>query len=270
MSDDPKSGAGPERHWFEDVADHLGPAYLRYSFTKGTSQEVSFLVDALGLEPGMTVLDVGCGPGRHSVELAKRGIRAIGIDISERFVEVARELATSEGVAELVEFHRGDARRMVGDERVDASVRAGGAIDAAISLCQGAFGLGGPPAHGDPQNLGPDSAVLLGIRSALPPGGRLAVSAFSSYFQVKWLEETDAFAAAGAVNHETTELRDDDGVRVDSELWTTCYTPRELRLLAERCDLRVDDVWSVSPGEYRRAEPTIESHEFLLVAHRSV
>ena len=72
----------PERHWFEDIADHVGPAYLRYSFTKGTEQEVSFLVDALGLEPGMTVLDVGCGPGRHCVAMARRGIRAIGVDIS--------------------------------------------------------------------------------------------------------------------------------------------------------------------------------------------
>ena len=62
------------RHWFEDVADHLGPAYLRYSFTMGTEQEVDFLVRTLGLEPGMRVLDVGCGPGRHAIALAKRGI----------------------------------------------------------------------------------------------------------------------------------------------------------------------------------------------------
>jgi SAM-dependent methyltransferase len=253
----------PERHWFEDVADHLGPAYLRYSFTKGTEQEVTFLVDALGLEPGMTVLDVGCGPGRHAVALASRGIRAIGVDISERFVEVARDLAASAGVADLAEFHRLDARRMVGDERVD-----GRGIDAAISLCQGAFGLGGPTPGDDPQNLAPDSAVLAGILAALRPGGRVAVSAFSSYFQVRWLEETDAFDAASAVNHETTELRDGAGVRVDSELWTTCYTPRELRLLAERSGFDVDEICSVSPGEYARRTPSIDSHEFLLLAHR--
>ena len=44
-------GDDPAEHWFEDVADHLGPAYLRYSFTKGTEQEVAFLVRTLGLEP---------------------------------------------------------------------------------------------------------------------------------------------------------------------------------------------------------------------------
>ena len=64
-------------HWFEPVADHLGTAYLRYSFTKGTRQEIDHLVPALGLEPGMRVLDVGCGPGRHAHALAQLGISAV-------------------------------------------------------------------------------------------------------------------------------------------------------------------------------------------------
>ncbi len=246
----------PERHWFEDVADHLGPAYLRYSFTMGTIQEVDFLVDELALEPGHVVLDVGCGPGRHAVELAKRGIGVVGVDISEEFIRVAHERAVEAGVADLVEFHRADARGLEFD----------GVADAAISLCQGAFGLGGSPVASDPQNLVADSAVLDGVRRALRPGGRVAVSAFSSYFQVRYLEEQDRFSAASAVNHETTELIDGDGVKIGSELWTTCYTPRELRLLAERCGYVVDDIYSVVPGRYRRDEPNIDTYEFLLIA----
>ncbi len=262
-ADLPDSLGHADRHWFEDVADHLGPAYLRYSFTMGTAQEVDFLVDLLDLEPGMTVLDVGCGPGRHAVALAKRGIGVVAVDISERFLEVGEDVALREGVSDLIEWHRIDARRMTDDPRV-----AGRHIDAAISLCQGAFGLGGPSNVDDPQNLRADSSVLRGIHDALRPDGRLAVSAFSSYFQVRWLEDQDSFDAATAVNHETTELRDDAGVRADAELWTTCYTPRELRLLAERCGLRVDHIWSVTPGGYERVDPSIETPEFLLVARR--
>ena len=98
-----------ERHWFEDVADHLGAAYLRYSFTKGTDQEVGFLVDVLGLEPGTRLLDVGCGPGRHAHTLALRGVEVVGVDISERFIALARDGAP-EGVP--VTFERADARAL--------------------------------------------------------------------------------------------------------------------------------------------------------------
>jgi len=76
-------------HWFEQMATHMGSAYLRYSFTKGTSQEVAFIIERLGLTPGMRILDVGCGPGRHAYEFARLGFRVHGIDISEAFIDIA-------------------------------------------------------------------------------------------------------------------------------------------------------------------------------------
>ena len=69
---------------------------------------------------------------------------------------------------------------------------------------------------------------------AVRPGGRVAVSAFSSYFAVRHLESTDAFDAAAGVNHERTEIRNEAGERREVDLWTSCFTPRELRLMAER------------------------------------
>ena len=237
-------------HWFEPVADHLGDAYLRYSFTKGTAQEVDFLVDELGLEPGMRVLDVGCGPGRHAHALAARGLEVVGVDISQRFVDLAARDAQPGAT-----FRRADARALDVD----------GEFDAAISLCQGAFGLAGGP--GAP--LDGDGDVLAGIGRALRPGGRAAVSAFSAYFQVRWLEDHDAFDADAGVNHERTEVRDETGTTVPADLWTTCFTPRELRLLAVASGLAVDAIWSVTPGAYARADPTIDTPEFLLVARRS-
>jgi len=70
------------KHWFERLAGHMGEAYLKYSFTRGTQQEVDFLIAALGLKPGMNLLDVGCGPGRHAHVFAGNGIKVHGIDIS--------------------------------------------------------------------------------------------------------------------------------------------------------------------------------------------
>ncbi len=236
-------------HWFEPVAEHLGAAYLRYSFTKGTDQEVEFLVGALGLRPGMRLLDVGCGPGRHAHALARHGLEVVGVDISQRFVDLAAESAPPGAT-----FVRADARALTFDAE----------FDAAISLCQGAFGLTGGP--GAP--LDGDGAVLSGMARALRPGGVLAVSAFSAYFQLRYLEERDQFDADAGVNHERTTVKDEAGHEAEVDLWTTCFTPRELRLLARAAGLEVRHVWSVTAGSYAADPPSIDTAEFLLVAVR--
>ena len=106
------------------------------------------------------------------------------------------------------------------------------------------------------------------MAEALRPGGRLAVSAFSAYFQVRFLEDHDSFDPELGVNHETTTVRDPDGVELSAELWTTCFTPRELRLLARSVGLHPDAIYGVRPGRYRRDPPSLDCPEFLLVARK--
>lgn len=238
-----------DRHWFEDVAGHLGEAYLRYSFTKGTDQEVGFLVEVLGLRPGMRLLDVGCGPGRHAHALARRGIEVVGVDISERFVGIARRDAPPGAT-----FVHGDARSLAYDTE----------FDAVISLCQGAFGLSDGP--GTP--IDGDAAVLAGMARALRPGGMVALSAFSAYFQVRHLDLPSDFDAERGVHHEVFEVRDPEGRPAQWDAWTTCFTPRELRLLAAGAGLEVLGLWSVEPGAYARRPPDLDHPEFLLTARR--
>ncbi len=248
MTDD-----GPD-HWFEPLADHLGAAYLRYSFTRGTRNEVEFLVDQLELGPGSRVLDVGCGPGRHALALAERGIEIVGVDISQRFVDLARAEAASTGL-DRATFVRLDARELPFD----------GEFDAVISLCQGAFGLVGTDVR---SAVDPDGVVLAGMARAVRPGGRVALSAFSSYFQVRFLEDTDSFDADRGVNHERTTLRSELGVDTEADLWTSCFTPRELRLLCQVAGLQVEHLWSVTPGAYQAAPPDLDHPEFLVIASR--
>lgn len=240
-------------HWFESVADVLGRSYLRYSFTRGTDQEVEFLVEQLGLKAGDTVLDVGCGPGRHAHRLAERGLSVLGIDISQRFVDLAAEGAPPGAV-----FERADARRLGYDGR----------FDAAISLCQGAFGLTAGPDEPSSPTVEPDLPVLEGMARAVRPGGVVALTAFSAYFQVGHLGEHDDFDAALGVNHERTTIHDEAGETHPAELWTTVYTPRELRLLAVAAGLRPQAIWAVEPGRYGVRPPDLEHPELLLVARR--
>jgi len=191
----------------------------------------------------MRLLDVGCGPGRHAHALARLGVEVVGLDISRRFVELARADAPPGAT-----FVRGDARAMTFDAE----------FDAAISLCQGAFGLVGDE----------DGEVLGGLVRALKPGGRAAVSAFSAYFQVRFLEDSDDFDPAVGVNHERSTLRSEGGVDAEFDLWTSVFTPRELRLLADRAGARVEGLWSVSPGDYGRRPPDLEHPEWLVLLRR--
>jgi SAM-dependent methyltransferase len=237
----------PEVPWFDELARFLGTAYLRNAFTYGTEQEVAFLVQRLGLHAGSRVLDVGCGPGRHSLALARRGIDVVGVDHSDVFIDLARNAAAEENLNAV--FCKQDVRDI--DEH--------DAFDAVICLCQGGFGLLG----------GRESTALLErFAAALRPGGRLALTAFHVAFAVRFLDAGDRFDPATGVHHERATLRDPDGTEQDFDLWTTCFTPRELRLMATAAGFNVESVSGVAPGGYGDDRPGLEHPEILLFAQR--
>ena len=237
-----------DAHWFESVARYLGDSYLKYSFTKGTKQEIDFLVEALPLVGGDRVIDIGCGPGRHCNELAIRGYKAFGIDISATFIEQA-----SASAVEGASFRRLDAR-LLQDE-----IEIHGKFDVAICLCQGAFGV--------MLDDSDDLDVLRGAAAVLRPGGLLALSAFNSYFSIR--HHTDAqFDVDRGVSHERTVLRNPAGEEMETDLWTGCYTPRELRMACSIVGLEVVRIYGVEPGKYGLIEPSVDLPEYLLVARK--
>ncbi len=243
----------PSGPWFNDVAAFLGPAYWApgtgrvMAFTRGTDQEVAFLVDALALRDGDRVLDVGCGPGRHALALAELGIEVTGVDASPTFIALAR--AAAERRALPASFEVLDVRDLAYD----------GEFDAAICLCQGGFGLLGGRDEVD---------VFARIARAVRPGRRLAVSAFSVLYATRFLEPGETLDPATGVLHERTQLRNEQGDEQTAELWTTCFTARELELLAALAGVDVVAVHGVTPGRYRAAPPDLDQPELLLVAHR--
>ncbi|RYG40492.1 class I SAM-dependent methyltransferase, partial [bacterium] len=116
-------------HQWEAFFDAHARDYDQNPFTFHTEGEISFLLSLYPVPPGSHFLDVGCGTGRHAVELAKRGHRVTGIDISAGMLNVARARAQQAGVE--VEFIKADAREFTLDRQ----------FDYAICLCEGGFGL---------------------------------------------------------------------------------------------------------------------------------
>lgn len=149
--------------------DHHAPEYMDNVFTKNTQAEIDFIVKTLNLPEGASILDVGCGTGRHAVELAKQGSRVTGIDVSAGMLREAQKAADAAGVE--VEFIHIDATKYEADSLYDA----------AICLCEGAFGLLGI----DEDPLEHDLAILNRINRALKPDSMLILNAINALEKIR-------------------------------------------------------------------------------------
>jgi SAM-dependent methyltransferase len=236
-------------NFYAPIGDFLREEYLQYSFTQGTRQEVDFLLDLLQLPNGARILDVGCGPGRHSLELARRGFVTVGIDISAGLIEVAQRAAQEEDLQ--AEFYVGDAREL----------EFAPEFDAAICLCEGAFGW---PATEDNHRR-----VLAGIHGA-PPTRRLfvltAVHAPSlvraPHFQA---DEFDAFVADAATSARQSETAGVKRARLTSH--DRVHLPR-VKWLLQDGRFALEAVYGSTAGQFERKPLTLDDFDIMTVARR--
>jgi SAM-dependent methyltransferase len=107
----------PSSTWFEEFFTELPNEFWRRAVPpEVTVEEVGFVEERLGLAPRSLVLDVPCGSGRHSLELARRGHRVTGVDLSSEAIGHARRAAAGLDV----EFVRADMRQIPQDKAFDA------------------------------------------------------------------------------------------------------------------------------------------------------
>jgi len=117
------------KKWYEELFTNYVEKYEKESFTQGTMGEVDFIESEIKRDKSCRILDVGCGTGRHAIELAKRGYSVTGVDLSENMLNRAREKAIDTGVQ--LDFEKADARNLPFEDE----------FDLVIMLCEGAFPL---------------------------------------------------------------------------------------------------------------------------------
>lgn len=106
-----------ESQWTDDLFIKYAEVFqvmLEERFSQGEAEArgLSALLEAWGVGSGSAVLDLNCGIGGHAIHLAKLGYPVVGVDISSRYIERARDLATEHDVATGSEFLVLDARRV--------------------------------------------------------------------------------------------------------------------------------------------------------------
>ena len=96
--------------WYVQLFKNYAHSYEKEPFTQGTVGECDFLEQEFGFDKSLSILDVGCGTGRHAIELTKRGYKVTGIDLSENQLALARENAAKEALS--ISFLQADARNL--------------------------------------------------------------------------------------------------------------------------------------------------------------
>lgn len=230
------------------IGDFQGRMYLEEGFTEGTAQEVAFLLEHLELPPGARLLDVGCGAGRHSLELARRGLHTVGIDLSSGLIRYAQEVAAAERLT--AEFHVADARALEFE----------GAFDAAICLCQGAFGLAGDEAG--------HRQVLERVSRALRPGSPFVLTAINALSAVRNLDPASTFDPYTLTSSWCQTFRSPEGEERVFEMHCTAFTYRELKWLLESVGFEVVAAYGCVAGAFSKEPLTVEDVEIMMVARK--
>ncbi|HNS14356.1 MAG TPA: class I SAM-dependent methyltransferase, partial [Syntrophorhabdaceae bacterium] len=86
------------KQWYEELFENYGMKYDNECFTQGTIGECDFIEKEIKYDKSLRILDIGCGTGRHAIELTKRGYTVVGIDLSDSQLERAREKASMDNL----------------------------------------------------------------------------------------------------------------------------------------------------------------------------
>ncbi len=242
-----------KKHVWEVFFDAHAPVYDDQVYTTDTLNEVDFLLDELQLGPGSAVLDVGCGTGRHSIELAKRGYSVTGLDLSWEML--ARAAAAAKAADVSVHWIRGNATAFQFPER----------FDAALCLCEGAFGLLGQ----DDDPIDQPLSILWNVARSLKSEGKALFTVLNGAAMLRRHQNIDVsegrFDPLALV--ATSEFPPQDRLPAIA-VRERGFLPTELGLLFRMAGLSVTDIWGGTAGNWGRRPLDLDEIEIMVVARK--
>ncbi len=252
------------KQWYEKLFENYGLKYDEESFTGGTTGECDFIEKEVDFNKQIRILDIGCGTGRHLIELTKRGYKVTGIDLSESMLNRASEKAAKESLN--IDLQKQDARNLTFKKE----------FDLAIMLCEGAF----PLMETDEMNF----RILQSASKALKENGKLIFTTlnglFPLYHSVKDFLDNSAkegnarsdknsFDLMTFRDNNKTEFADDNGDKYELECSERYYVPSEIMWLLKTLSFKKIDIYGAKLGAFSRSDKlTTEDFEMLVIAEK--
>lgn len=252
------------KQWYESLFENYGKKYDNENFTQGTIGECDFIEKEIDFNKSLKIIDIGCGTGRHSIELARRGYKVTGIDLSESQLARAKEKAKAQNLQ--IDFQKHDARKLPFKNEYDL----------AIMLCEGAFSL----METDEMNY----EILRNATNSLKAAGKLIFTTLNGLFPLfhsveefcaSTTEEGDATYSKNTFDLMTfrdfniTTVEDDFGNKKELECNERYYVPSEITWLLKSLEFKNIDIYGAKLGVFSRNDKlTTEDFEILVIAEK--
>jgi 2-polyprenyl-3-methyl-5-hydroxy-6-metoxy-1,4-benzoquinol methylase len=252
------------KQWYEKLFENYACKYDKEPFVQGTEGECDFIEAEISGDKSLRILDIGCGTGRHAIELTKRGYNVVGVDLSEGQIKRAKEKAQEAGLT--IDFQTQDARNLPFD----------GEFDLAIMLCEGGFSL----METDEMNF----EILKNANKALKDNGKLIFTTLNGLFplfhSVKEFYESQqkedqskykecSFDLMTFRDHNTAVIEDDSDNKRELKCNERYYVPSEITWLLKSIGFNKIDIFGAKLGAFSRQDKlTTEDFEMLIIANK--
>lgn len=250
------------KQWYETLFDNYAKGYDSESYVQGTIGEVDFIEEELGFDKSRNILDIGCGTGRHAIELTRRGYKVTGVDLSKSQLERAKEKA--KGVNLDIEFIQKDARQLEYEDL----------FDAVIMICEGAFSL----MEADEMNF----KILQNAAKALKKNGKFIFTTLNALFPLYHAEEQSqkqnqneshlnniSFDLMTFRKTSVLKITDDSGKEKEMTCNERYYCPSEITWYLKSLNLSDIGIYGCKLGAFSRNDKLSKNDfEMLVVAKK--